>query len=102
MLALAGIFGAALLKMRLRAALPDHHCSTETKDSVRVGMVLVATMTALLPGAYDAQRSNVMQIPAKVGFLDRVLQSTARKQPVLRQYWIRRCFANFQLNFEIH
>jgi hypothetical protein len=80
-LAFAGIFGAALLGMRLRAALPDHHLSAETKDSVRVGMGLVATMTALLlgllvasaKGSYDTQRNEVIQIASKVGFLDRVL-----------------------------
>jgi hypothetical protein len=81
LIAFASIFAAALLAMRLRAALPDHHLSAETKDSVRVGMGLVATMTALLlgllvasaKGSYDAQRANVIQIAAKVGFLERVL-----------------------------
>ena len=79
--AFAGIFGAALLGMRLRAALPDHHLSAETKDSVRVGMGLVATMTALLlglliasaKGSYDTQRSEVIQMAAKVTFLDHAL-----------------------------
>jgi len=79
--AFAGIFGAALLGMRLRAALPDNHLSAETKDTVRLGMGLVATMTALLlgllvasaKGSYDTQRNQVIQIASKVGFLDRAL-----------------------------
>jgi hypothetical protein len=80
-LAFVGIFGTTLLGMRLRAALPDHHLSPETKDTVRVGMGLVATMTALLlglliataKGSYDAQRSQVIQMAGKVGYLERVL-----------------------------
>lgn len=81
LLAFAGILGAVFLGMRLRSVLPDHHLSPETKDTVRVGMGLVATMTALLlglliasaKGSYDTQRSQVIQMAAKVGFLDRAL-----------------------------
>ena len=36
--------------MPLRAALPDHHISAESKDLVKLGMGLVGTMTALLLG----------------------------------------------------
>src|SRR6267378_1209900 len=81
LLAFAGILGATLLGMRLHAALPDRYLSAETKDTVRVGMGLVATMTALLlglliasaKGSYDSQRSEVIQISARIDFLDRVL-----------------------------
>jgi hypothetical protein len=82
--------------MRLRAALPDHHLSADTKDTVRVGMGLVATMTALLlgllvasaKGSYDNQRSQVILMSAKVNFLDRVLviygPETAETRTLLR------------------
>jgi hypothetical protein len=96
LIAFAAIFGATLLGMRLRAALPDHHLSAETKDAVRVGMGLVATMTALLlglliataKGSYDTQRTQVIQIAANVGFLDRLLAvygpETAQTRELLR------------------
>ena len=96
LIAFAGIFGAALLGMRLRAALPDHHLSADAKESVRVGMGLVATMTALLlglliataKGSYDTQRTQVIQIAANVGFLDRILAvygpETAQTRELLR------------------
>ncbi|MEK6337589.1 MAG: hypothetical protein AABM67_21935 [Acidobacteriota bacterium] len=83
--------------MRLRAALPDHHLSADAKDAVRVGMGLVATMTALLlglliasaKGSYDTQRSQVIQIAARVGFLDRALAvygpETAQARALLRR-----------------
>ena len=95
-LAFVGIFGTTLLGMRLHGALPDHHLSPETKDTVRVGMGLVATMTALLlglliataKGSYDAQRSQVIQMAGKVGYLERVLQiygpETEEIRPLLR------------------
>jgi Protein of unknown function (DUF4239) len=81
MLALTCIFGAAMLGMRLRAVLPEHQLTAETKDSVRLGMGLVATMAALLlgllvasaKGSYDTQKSEVTQMAAKLVFLDRVL-----------------------------
>ncbi len=67
--------------MRLHAALPDHHLNPDTKETVRVGMGLVATMTALLlglliataKGSYDTQRGQVIQMAGKVGYLERVL-----------------------------
>jgi len=96
LLAFAGILGAVFLGMRLRSALPDHHLSPETKDTVRLGMGLVATMTALLlglliasaKGSYDTQRSQVIQMAARVGFLDRALAiygpETAETRALLR------------------
>jgi Protein of unknown function (DUF4239) len=55
--------------------------STESKDAVKVAMGLVATMSALVlgllvssaKGSYDIQRTEVIQMAAKVAFLDRVL-----------------------------
>jgi len=55
--------------------------STESKDAVKLAMGLVATMSALVlgllvssaKGAYDTERSEVIQMAAKVTFLGRVL-----------------------------
>lgn len=74
--------GAVLVGMLIRRLLPEHHLSAETKDAVKVAMGLVATMSALLLGllvssaksSYDTVRSNVIQMGAKVSFLDRVLE----------------------------
>jgi len=97
LLAFAGILGAVFLGMRLRPALPEHHLSPETKDTVRLGIGLIATMTALLlglliasaKGSYDTQRSEVIQMAAKIGFLDRVLAiygpETAETRALLRE-----------------
>jgi hypothetical protein len=81
LLVFVGIFGASLLGMLLRPLLSAHHLSADTKDSVKLGMGLVATMAALLLGllvagaksAYDAEKLEVTQMAAKVVFLDRAL-----------------------------
>src|SRR5690349_7023612 len=67
--------------MLLRKFLPDHHLSSETKDSVKVAMGLVATMVALVLGLliaaakdkYDKESAGVTQMAAKVIYLDRML-----------------------------
>jgi hypothetical protein len=75
------VFGGALLGMILNACLPKHHLGDESKDVVKVGMGLIATMTALVLGlltasaksSFDAQRNGLAQLAANVGLLDRIL-----------------------------
>jgi hypothetical protein len=93
----ACLFGAGLLGVRVRAMLPEDHLSPETKDGVKVGMGLVATMAALVlgllvastKGAYDTQKNEVTQMAAKIVFLDRVLANygseTAETRDLLRR-----------------
>jgi len=67
--------------MLVRAVLPQHHLSSESKDVVKLAMGLVATLSALVlglliasaKGSYDAQSSELTQMSAKVALLDRVL-----------------------------
>jgi hypothetical protein len=74
--------GAVLIGMLFRRLLPEHHLSSDTKDAVKVAMGLVATMSALLLGllvssaksSYDTVRSDIIQMAAKISFLDRVLE----------------------------
>jgi len=77
----ACVFGGALFGMFLRAILPQHHLTSDSKDVVKLGMGIVATLSALVlglliasaKGSYDAQSSAVTQMSAKVILLDRVL-----------------------------
>jgi len=77
----ACIFGGALLGLLLRAVLPQHHLTSETKDIVKLGMGLVGTMAALVlgllvasaKGSYDAQSAELTQLSANIALLDRVL-----------------------------
>ena len=77
----ACVFGGALLGIFLRGVLPPHHLSAGSKDIVRLGMGLVATMAALVlgllvasaKGSYDSQSNELTQYSANVVFLDRLL-----------------------------
>ena len=77
----ACLFGAALVGMLLRKALPEHHLSSDTKDTVKLSMGLVATMAALVLGLlvasakdkYDKESSGITEMAAKVIYLDRML-----------------------------
>src|SRR5262245_12137683 len=81
LIVLACVFGGALLGLLLRAVLPAHHLSSETKDIVKLGMGLVGTMAALVlgllvasaKGSYDAQSAELTQMSANIALLDRVL-----------------------------
>jgi hypothetical protein len=79
----AALFGSALLGLRLRRRLPEHHLSADTKDAVRLGMGSVATMAALVLGllvastksAYDTEKNEVIQMAAKTIWLDRLCEN---------------------------
>jgi fluoride ion exporter CrcB/FEX len=46
----AFVFGGAVLGMLLRGILPAHHLNDQSRDVVRLGTGLVATMAALVLG----------------------------------------------------
>lgn len=74
-------FGGALLGMRLRTSLPEHHLDAESRDTVKLGIGLIATMTALVLGlvtasaksSFDAVDTAVKQTAIEILTLDRVL-----------------------------
>src|SRR5262245_13569890 len=74
-------FAAALLGTFIRAALPPAHVSKESQDVIRLGMGLVATMTALLlglvtaaaKGSFDSQDLAIKNSAAGILALDRLL-----------------------------
>jgi len=75
------LVGAVLLGRGLRRMLPQEHLSSDSRDVIKLAIGLVATMSALVlgllvssaKGSYDTERSEVIQMAAKVAFLDRVL-----------------------------
>lgn len=74
-------FAAALLGTFIRTALPPAHVSKESQDVIRLGMGLVATMTALLlglvtaaaKGSFDSQDLAIKNTAAGILTLDRLL-----------------------------
>ena len=74
------LVGAVLLGRTLRRLLPEDHLTADSRDTIKLAMGLVATMAALVlgllvssaKGSYDTERSEVIQMAAKVAFFDRV------------------------------
>jgi hypothetical protein len=74
-------FGGAIAGMMLRAVVPEHHLSAESKDVVKLGTGLIATLAALVLGlliasaksSFDAQRTGFQQLAANIVLLDRTL-----------------------------
>lgn len=75
------LFGAALLGLLLRTRLPEHHLSSESKDVVKLGMGLLATMAALVLSlliasaktSHDTRRTELIYLAANVILLDRLM-----------------------------
>ncbi len=75
------VFGGALVGILFRRMLPTHHLSSDSKDTVKLGMGLVGTMAALVlgllvasaKGSYDAQSAELTQMSANIAVLDRLL-----------------------------
>ena len=76
------IFGGAFLGILLRTKLPGRHLSGDTKDIVRQGTGLIATLASLVlglliasaNGKFEAQSSQVEQLIANVVLLDGTLK----------------------------
>src|SRR6516165_5877265 len=75
------LIAAVLLGRGLRRVLPQEHLSADSRDVIKLAIGLVATMSALVlgllvssaKGSYDTERNEVIQMAAKVAFLDRIL-----------------------------
>ena len=77
----AFVSGGTALGMLLRGILPAHHLNDESRDVVRLGTGLVATMAALVlgllvasaKGSYDTQKDGLDKITANLTLLDTTL-----------------------------
>ena len=77
----ACVFGGMLLGMGLRALLPEHHLSSESRDAVKLGTGMIATLAALVlglliasaKGTFDTMTSELRQAGSKIMLLDRVM-----------------------------
>jgi hypothetical protein len=75
------IFGGTLLGMFLRGSLPEHHLSADSKDVMKLGTGMVATMAALVlgllvssaKGTFDTMNSGLKLTAAKMFLLDRTM-----------------------------
>jgi hypothetical protein len=78
---LAVVFGGALLGIALRAVLPENQLNAESREVVKLGVGLIATMAALVLGlliasaksSFDMQNAELTDMSSKVVLLDRIL-----------------------------
>ncbi len=90
-------FCGAMLGIWFRMLLPDHHLTNESKEVIKLGTGLIATMAALVVGLliasaksdFDAQKGAFQQISSNVVLLDRALahygSETKDSRTLLRQ-----------------
>lgn len=76
------VFGGALWGLYLRNILPGHHLREDSKDAVKTGVAMIATLAALVLGllissgknSLDAMNTAFTQSGANIIMLDRVLR----------------------------
>lgn len=87
------IFGGVLLGMFLRHRLPQHHLSSDSKDTVKLAAGMIATLSALVLGllvssaksTFDTVNSEMTQGAAKLIHLDRVLADYGSESKTSRE-----------------
>jgi Protein of unknown function (DUF4239) len=81
LLVFALIFVSALVGMFIRRVAPDSHFSSEAKDTVRLAIGLVVTMTGLVLGMlvsssktfYDSEKNQVAEMASQIILLNNLL-----------------------------
>src|SRR5215813_2273157 len=86
------VFGSAMLTMALLSMVPEHHLSDNSKDVVKLGIAVIATMSALVlglllaatKGSFDARGRELTQMSAEIILLDRLLAHYGSETKELR------------------
>ena len=96
-IALAIIFGGTLLGMFLRTFLDEHHLSADSRDVMKLGTGMIATMAALVlslligsaKGTFDTMNNGLKQAGLKILLLDRTMaqygSETREARDILRR-----------------
>lgn len=87
------IFGGALLGLFIRSRLPDHHLNEASRDVVKLGAALIATLAALVlgllvssaKGSLDSISTELTQEGARLMLLDRVLANYGPETKEIRE-----------------
>ena len=75
------VFGGATLGLFLSARLPAHHLGADSRDSVKMAIAVLSTLTALVLGflvasaknSFDAKTDGISQVATDIILLDRVM-----------------------------
>jgi hypothetical protein len=97
-------FASTLVAMWISRSLPQTHISPDSKDAVKQGLTLIATLTALVlgllvattKGTYDAQSGAIRELSATVVLLDRMLIRYGPKETEDARVLLRKFVRIFQ------
>ena len=103
----ACVLGAAMLGLFIGRVLPEHHLSQDTKDVVKLGTALIATMSALVlsllissaKSSFDLMDNELVQNAARAISLDRALADYGQETREIRDLLKRSYAARIQLLF---
>ncbi len=99
------IFGGVLVGLWLRKVLPEHHLDKDSKDTVKLGAGMIATLTALVLGllvssaksSFDGMNAGITQGGAKIILLDRVLSHYGPETKAVRDQLRRSVIAGIEM-----
>lgn len=88
------IFSGVLLGLWLQTLLPNHHLTSDSKDTIKLGAGLLATLSALVLGllvssaksSFDTMNAEVTQGAANLVYLDRVLADYGPETKAAREF----------------
>jgi hypothetical protein len=92
-IAFAIIFGCTLLGMFVRSRVPDHHLAGDSKDVIRLGTALIATMSAVVlallfastRGSFEHTSTTVTRLTTDIIELDQTLEAYGPEATPLRK-----------------
>jgi len=99
------IFGGVLLGFVLRRLLPEQHLDGESKDTIKLGAGMIATVSALVLGllvasaknTFDTTEEELTQRGAKIIFLDRLLADYGPETKETREQLRRTVAASIEM-----
>jgi hypothetical protein len=99
------IFAGVFLGLLLHGLLPERHLQGESKDTVKVGTAMIATVSALVLGllvasaksAFDTTEEEITLRSAKIIFLDRLLADYGPETKATREQLRRTVAASIEM-----
>jgi hypothetical protein len=87
------IFGAALLGMFLRTTLAERHLTSDSRDTVKIAIAMIATITGMVLGllvfsaksSFDSKVTGLKEAAAKLILLDRTLREYGAETKDIRE-----------------